>query len=215
MLVKALGISMIVYAASMLCVPEVVIKTAQESLFKLLWKNKADKVKRLVVMQTLYDGGLNFPNILAVVKSLRLSWLGRFLISSNETWQAIPSTYLNKRGGLPFLLKCNYDLTHLEKKLPLFYSEMLEYFKELSSTYVDVYKSEFILWNNKYITIENKSIFWRDLFERGICFVHDLLDENGNFLSLEKVQLKCNVHLKGQYHAIFSNTLKIEKTLFG
>ena len=25
---------------------------------------------------------------------------------------------------------------------------------------------------------------------------------------------KTNMHLKGQYHAIFSNTLKIEKTLF-
>ena len=70
----------------------------------------------------------------------------------------------------------------LDKKLPLFYSEMLEYFKELRGTYTDEYKSEFILWNNKHITIENKSIFWRDLFERGICFVHDLLDENDNKL---------------------------------
>ena len=58
---------------------------------------------------------------------------------------------------------------------------MLEYFKELSGTYTDEYKSEFILWNNKHITAENKSIFWRDLFERGICFVHDLLDENAMY----------------------------------
>ena len=125
-----------------------------------LWKNKRDKVKRLVVMQNLDDGGLNFPNFRMVVKSLRLSWLGRFLNSSNETWQAIPFAYFNKCGGLPFLLKCNYDLKYLDKKLPLFYSEMLEYFKELRGTYTDEYKSEFILWNNKHITIENKSIFW-------------------------------------------------------
>ena len=32
-------------------------------------------------------------------------------------------------------------------------------------------------------------------FEQGICFVHGLLDENGKILSLEKVQLKYNVHL--------------------
>ena len=195
MLVKALGISKLVYAASMLCVPDVVIKMVQERLFKFLWKNKRDKVKRLVVMQNLDDGGLNFPNFRMVVKSLRLSWLGRFLNSSNETWQAIPFAYFNKCVGLPFLLKCNYDLKYLDKKLPLFYSEMLEYFKELRGTYSDEYKSEFILWNNKHITIENKSIFCCDLFERGICFVHDLLDENGKFLSLEKVQLKYNVRL--------------------
>ena len=32
---------------------------------------------------------------------------------------------------------------------------MLDYFKELSTGHPDVYRSEFILWNNKQITIEN------------------------------------------------------------
>ena len=53
----------------------------------------------------------------------------------------------------------------------------------------------FILWNNKEITIENKSILWAHLSEQGICFVRDLLDKNGKFLSLENVQRKYNVHL--------------------
>ena len=34
MLVKALGISKLVYAAFMLCVPDLVIKTVQEKIFK-------------------------------------------------------------------------------------------------------------------------------------------------------------------------------------
>ena len=46
------------------------------------------------------------------------------------------------------------------------------------------------------ITIENKSIFWAHLSEQGICFVHDLLDKNGKFLSFENVHRKDNnVHL--------------------
>ena len=56
--------------------------------------------------------------------------------------------------------------------------------------------------NNKEITIENKSIFWAHLIEKGICFVHDLLDENGKFLSLDDLQVKCNVHLN--FFSIFS-----------
>ena len=72
---------------------------------------------------------------------------------------------------------------------------MLDYFKELRAGNPDIYKSEFILWNNKEITIENKSIFCAHLSEQGICFVHDLLDKNGKFLSLENVQRKYNVHL--------------------
>ena len=57
------------------------------------------------------------------------------------------------------------------------------------------FNSEFILWNNKEITIENKSIFWAHLFEKGICFLQDVLDENGKFLTLDDLQVKYNVHL--------------------
>ena len=46
LLVKALGISKIVYSASLLCVPEEVIKRVQEKLFSFLWRNKKDKIKR-------------------------------------------------------------------------------------------------------------------------------------------------------------------------
>ena len=145
MLVKTLGISKLVYAASMLCVPETVIKTVQEKVLKFLWKNKKDKVRRSVIYQPLSCGGLNFPNFYTEVKSLRLSWLGRFLNCTNESWQAIPNGIFNRYGGLSFILKCNYDSKKFDENLPLFYSEMLDYFKELRSGYPDVYDSELIL----------------------------------------------------------------------
>ena len=53
MLVKTLGISKLVCAASMLCVSELVIKTVQEKILKFLWKNKTDKVKRSVLYMNL------------------------------------------------------------------------------------------------------------------------------------------------------------------
>ena len=109
--------------------------------------------------QPFSHGGVNFPNVHTVVKSLRLSWLGRFLNCTNETWQAIRNSHFNKYGGLPFLLKCNYDSKQFDKKMPPFYSEMLDYFKEVRNGYPDVYNSEFFLWNNKEITIESKTDF--------------------------------------------------------
>ena len=82
--------------------------------------------------------------------------------------------FFNRYGGLLFLLKCNYDSKLLGKQPPLRYSEMLDYFKELRTGHPDVYRNEFILWNNKQVTIEKKSIFWAHLFEKEICFVQDL-----------------------------------------
>ena len=80
---KTLGLSKIVYAASMLRVPEMIIKRVQEKITKFLWINQNDKIKRSVTYQSLSSGGLNFPNFRTVVKSLRLSWLGRFLNRTN------------------------------------------------------------------------------------------------------------------------------------
>jgi len=58
-----------------------------------------------------------------------------------------------------------------------------------------VFNSDLILWNNKEITIESKSVFWKCLFEKGIYFIQDLLNRDGKFLSLETVQRECNVQL--------------------
>ena len=82
LLAKRLGVSQLIYAASMLSVPTPVIKEIQAELFNFLWKNKKDKIKRLVLYQPLAEGGLNFVNFPAVVKSLRLAWISRFLSNS-------------------------------------------------------------------------------------------------------------------------------------
>ena len=83
LLSKTLGISKLVYTASMLTVPQEVIKRVQTKLFNFLWKNKKDKVKREVLYQEMRKGGLNFPNFAITVKALRLSWIGRLLQKNN------------------------------------------------------------------------------------------------------------------------------------
>ena len=91
LLVKALGISKIVYSASMLCVPEEVIKRVQEKLFSFLWRNKKDKTKRTVLYQRPCGGGLNFPNVRTTVKALRLSWIGRLLMMFGKQFPLLTS----------------------------------------------------------------------------------------------------------------------------
>ena len=60
MLAKAVGVSQLIYAASMLTVPEPVIEKTQAELFAFLWRNKKDKIKRQIIYQPTSDGGLNF-----------------------------------------------------------------------------------------------------------------------------------------------------------
>ena len=53
LLAKTLGVSHLVYTASLLSVPNAVIKIVQTQLLSFLWKNKKDKIKRAVIYQPL------------------------------------------------------------------------------------------------------------------------------------------------------------------
>ena len=79
---------------------------------KILGK-KNDKIKDLLYINLCQTVDLTFRT---VVKSLRLSWLGRFLNRTNESWQAIPNDSFHRYGGLRFLLKCNYHSKLLDKQ---------------------------------------------------------------------------------------------------
>ena len=105
--------------------------------------------------------------------------------------------YFHGYGGLSFLLKCNYNVGVLNRDLPLFYRELLQYFQDLKII-TNVYPNgEFILWNNKSITVDNSTLFWRSWFEHGVAFVHDVLNADGRFLSFDK--FKNNFNIKTNY----------------
>jgi len=52
---------------------------------------------------------------------------------------------------------------------------------------------EYMLWNNEAITIENHSLVWKSWVERGIYFIQDILNCNGNFLTLDEFQTKFQI----------------------
>ena len=105
-----MGLSRLIYTASILSVPELAMQQTQRKLFSFLWKNKRDKIKRQVLCRPLSRGGLGFPCFRTAIKALRLSWIGRLLNNSKDTWQGIPNHYFDKHGGLLFLLNCNYSV---------------------------------------------------------------------------------------------------------
>ena len=122
-----------------------------------------------------------------MVKPLRLSWIRRLLddTNCNTYWKTITIYYyLDKYGGLAFLLRCNYETKCSDPNLPLLYRELLQYFHEVTSMYGSNQERKFILWNNKEITIEGKTLFWKKWFEKGIYLVQDLLDNDGKFFLL-------------------------------
>ena len=81
----------------------------------------------------------------------------------------------------------------------------------MSSTYGGEPRGKFILWNNKEITIDQKTLFWKTWFERGIYYVQDLISDNGKFLSLDEFKEKFG--LKVNYLQYFQITAAIKSSL--
>ena len=117
----------------------------------------------------------------------------------------IPNHYFDKIGGLSFILNCNCSAKKLSSILT-FYREMLTFFQELRNDCEDPMQRDFILWNNKEITIENKSLFWRSwLHQEGSVYPRLFWMVIGTFFLSTSLRREYNINTNFlQYYQIIS-----------
>jgi len=97
---------------------------------------------------------------------------------------------------------------NLQKHLSLFHCELLENFSVVKKNKPQDANSKFILWNNQNITIDGNPVFWKSWFDSSILFVYDILNAEGNFLSLEEFKIKINFLQYFQLLSAISTDLK-------
>ena len=124
-----------------------------------------------------------------MLKAMRLAWIPRLLKYTNSIWSSAPNFFLIRLGGLNFLLRCNYDVTFLDSKLPTFYRDMLSFFDDLKTLY-KYNLSKNVLFNNREILIDGKPFFIQEWFSKGIVLISDLLDEQSRLLSYTKRNIR-------------------------
>ena len=91
-------------------------------------------------------------------RSLRLAWIPQLLTAGDCNWCTMSYHFFRKLGGLNFLLRCNYDPKHLPQ-LPIFYRNILEFFKDLKTIYGYNQGSDLVLFNNREILLDNKTVY--------------------------------------------------------
>ena len=106
-----------------------------------------------------------------------------------ESWKVIPNHFLNKYGGLNFLLRCNNDKNCLDKMcLPHFYKWILLPFLEFKISY----NTQFCRFN-----WQPTSLLYRSWLNKNVFLVQDLLGDDGKVLSysefFRKFQLNGNL----------------------
>ena len=196
-IVKSAGLSKLIYNSSVLPVPKNFCEQVNKITFNFIWDNKIAKIKKNTIIGERKNGGLNMIDFTLMNKALKSIWIKRLHLSENSAWTVIPNEATLHLGGLTFLSTCNCNSKDLNiKELPLFYERMLQYwfeFKNVQNNKMPCTKKT-IIWNNQDIKIDNKMIFFRTWFDKGVYTLKDLLDPNLDFLSYEEFKLRYQLH---------------------
>ena len=186
-IVKTFIIPILLYRASMICLDKEFINEANKIIFDFIWKGK-DKVKRLALVSEVEDGGLKAPHLESIIKTQRILCCKRLASEQPSSWKTILLHYLKPVGG-KFILCCDFDVKILPAKLPAFYEECLNYFAECSAARQDSGDlSKIILWNNKTICINGKSVYNHSLADKGIRRLEDLISENNELITKHRLR---------------------------
>ena len=207
-IVKTLGISKLIYSASVLPVPDHYIQEINKLIFNFIWAGKPPKIKRNTIIGEKKDGGLKMCDFKIMEKALKITWVNRIQDESQAPWKIIPNQLLHKHGSLAFLTNCNFaaSMLDLDDKLPTFYKKMLDYWSEFKiATGIDskTNPNNEIVWNNRKILVGKKPVFYQNWYDAGITKISDILNQNQDFLKWHDFALKFNLNVPfTTYHGL-------------
>ena len=189
---KTFIIPILLYRASMICLDKEFSNATNRIIFDFIWKGR-DKVKRLALLSDVEDGRLKAPHLDSIIRTQRILVCKSLANEQSSNLKTILLHYLKPVGGI-FILCCDFDVKTLPIKLPPFYEECLKYFSECSASNKGVQNllatdiSKTVLWNNKAICINSKSVYNHKLASIGIRTIGDLISENNELITKHKLR---------------------------
>ena len=179
------------YVFSVLPTPQEFIKQLNIIIYNFL-RNGPDKIARLAVVNDIKFGGLWLTDIETSIISLRLAWLGRIYSPGGIPWKAFMDYLLENYGGT-FFVSCNYNMGDYNINSS-FYSELLLWWNDFRNAFsTSPLTAENIIWNDKLIKLDEKSIYYHNCVKAGILLTNQMQFDKG---SLESCNIATNAGLK-------------------
>jgi hypothetical protein len=135
-------------------------------------------------------------DIKCFLKAQKAMWVKRLLSPDNASWKAYPQLFLEGLLGND-TFKCNMKCETKPLNFPIFYWQVLKYWfeaKDLSSDIKDAFEiRRECLWLNKNITVKKKELQGQLWHSNGINIIHDIVNENGTFLTPTEIEIKYGI----------------------
>ena len=176
--------------------PGDLIKSLERMLFKFLWNKGPDRISRKQIVKNVESGGLRMVEFNAFISSLKVTWLRRLILNSeNNNWSLLSGLNFNE-------LVCLGD-QYFKGKIRNLHNPFWRDLLNSLHTFYSVIKIEELddilctpLWCNSKLS-KNENFLFKNWFEMGVRNVIDIVDTNGYIYEFE--QLKQIYNLKGTY----------------
>ena len=199
-MIKTYALSKIVFPASVLQVPTQVVVKLKEIIYQYLW-GKRDKIKRTCIIQKKKQGGLDMVDIDSFLISLKAVWASR-IQNAQGKWVDILKYYLQKSLlDFDYVWKTSFRTTDsfpIIKLLPEFYQDVILGFNKAKciKPFNLLSKSEVMqlpIWGSEYFKVRNTCLFFKGWLKKGILYVKDLINIDGNIKSDDELYKCTNI----------------------
>ena len=161
--------------------------------YSFLWGNKPDKIKREVICKDYLDGGLRMINLFNFEKAQKIKWLKYILQKEQHTYNLFLEEMRNLESitlfGGEYCAKFCKLLNPFWKAVFMYWAEFCA--SQQIKSNEDISNSA--LWFNK--DLATNDIHLPNWSKKGINFVHDIIDTNGNVLPLETLSEKFSLKI--------------------
>ena len=91
-IVKTLGLSKLIFNASVLHMPDHFIEQINKITFNFIWDGKPPKIKRTTIIGEKKDGGLRMCDFSIMDKALKIAWINRIQTQSSAHGKLFQTT---------------------------------------------------------------------------------------------------------------------------
>ena len=167
--IKSLAVSQLLYLLSPLRSNYRILNEINDLLYTFLWNGKGDKIKRKTMINDLSVGGLKMIDIRSFNKSLKTTWIKKYLDNNNKGKWKIFFDIALKNYGCQNVFSYNLNVRDTSSTIATsdaFVNELLEIWAGVNFEPEITSKDHFLdqqLWHNSLIRIANKTVFFQKL----------------------------------------------------
>jgi len=176
LIIKMLGISKFQYIASLIHIPQPVVKEVDRIIYEFIWNGKTDKVKRKIFEQEFKRGGYNMITLEDIIISASTMWIKKYLDDIDREWKQTMEQ-LCRMKNLGIFLRSTFDIKELPKSMPDYYLQSINNWSDMASDSLD--PANQCLWYNKNLKLGAKTVYNERLMSIGMWVIGDLFDSTG------------------------------------